>query len=76
MRRIFRKISFPSVITCFVPNHPPMNIPIPKASAADITYCPRTMIAARLPINQNTDIALDSPFAIKAGNLMTKVLLK
>ena len=76
MRRILRKRRFPSRITCFVPNQPPMNIPIPKQMVSKIRYCPRTMIAAKLPINQKTDIAVASHFAISAGSLMTKVLLK
>jgi hypothetical protein len=63
-------------MTCFVPNHPPINIPIPKAIARGKSYCHHTMIAIKLPINQNTLIAEESHFAISAGSLRMKVLLK
>ena len=76
IRRIFRKISFPSFMICFVPKYPQMNIPIPNARARETIYCPCTMIAMKLPINQKTDIAAESHFAIRAGSLMRNVLIK
>lgn len=76
MRRIFRKISFPSLMICFVPKYPPINIPAPNAMARESIYCPCTMIAIKLPMNQKTDIAAESHFAMRAGSFIRKVLIK